>query len=119
MYALIGILKKPADMDTATFRQWWLEEHAMGARRLPKLRKYVVYPLVRGFDPATGQPDGAPSSDGVAFLWFDTEEDLRAAFASAAGRSDIEHGVGAPIEYQLFCTDTEIVIPLPEQIQPS
>jgi len=54
-----------------------------------------------------------PGSDGLAFLWFDTEEDLRAAFASAVGRSDIEHGVQAPIEYQLFCTDTEIVIPLP------
>lgn len=50
----------------------------------------------------------------MAFLWFDTEEDLRAAFASATGKSDIEHGVRAPIEYQLFCTDGEIVIPLPQ-----
>ncbi len=114
MYALIGILKKPADMDTATFRRWWLEEHTKSARLLPKLRKYVVYPLASGFDPATGEPNGEPSSDGVAFLWFDTEEDLRAAFASATGKSDIEHGVRAPIEYQLFCTDGEIVIPLPQ-----
>jgi hypothetical protein len=47
---------------------------AVGAWLLPTLRKYVVYPLVRGFDPATGKPDGTPSHDGVAFLWFDTEE---------------------------------------------
>lgn len=113
MYALIGILKKPAGMDTATFRKWWLEEHAMGARLLPKLRKYVVYPLVKGFDPTTGEPSGEPSSDGVAFLWFDSEEDLRAAFATSLGRRDIEHGVEAPIEYQLFCTDGERIIPLP------
>jgi uncharacterized protein (TIGR02118 family) len=113
MYALIGILKKPASMDTAAFRKWWLEEHAMGARQLPGLRKYVVYPLARGFDPSTGKPSGEPSSDGVAFLWFDNEADLRAAFASTVGKSDIEHGLETPIEYQLFCTDGEIEIPLP------
>jgi uncharacterized protein (TIGR02118 family) len=100
-------------MDTATFRKWWLEEHAMQARLLPKLRRYVVYPLVSGFDATTGKPAGAPSHDGVAFLWFDTEDDLRAAFASATGKKDIEHGVQAPIEYLLFCTDGEKQIPLP------
>jgi uncharacterized protein (TIGR02118 family) len=113
MFALIGVLKKPSDMDTATFRKWWLEEHAMAARLLPKLRRYVVYPLARGFDPATGKPGGNPSHDGVAFLWFDTEADLRAAFASTAGQKDIEHGVAAPIEYLLFCTDGEVQISLP------
>ena len=114
MYALIGVLRKPADMDTASFRQWWLEEHAMQARHLPRLRKYVVYPLVQGFDASTGEPSGEPSQDGVAFLWFDTKEDLQAAFASSVGKNDIEHGVTAPIEYQLFCTDGEIKIPLPD-----
>jgi uncharacterized protein (TIGR02118 family) len=113
MYALIGILKKPADMSTAEFRKWWLEEHALGARLLPRLRRYVVYPLVSGFDAATGKPSGAPSHDGVAFLWFDTEADLRAAFATATGKQDIEHGVSAPIEYLLFCTDGEVEIPIP------
>jgi uncharacterized protein (TIGR02118 family) len=113
MYALVGVLKKPANMDTATFRKWWLEEHAMGAKHLPKLRRYVVYPLVKGFDPTTGQPSGEPSHDGIAFLWFDNEEDLRAAFQSSIGKQDIEHGVSAPIEYLLFCTEDGIEIPLP------
>jgi uncharacterized protein (TIGR02118 family) len=113
MYALIGILKKPDDMDTATFRKWWLEEHAMAARKLPKLRRYTVCPLVSGFDAGSGEPSGEPSHDGVAFLWFDTEADLKAAFASTAGKQDIEHGVTAPIKYLLFCTDGEIEIPLP------
>jgi uncharacterized protein (TIGR02118 family) len=113
VYALIGVLKKPADMDTATFRKWWLEEHALGARLLPRLRRYVVYPLASGFDAAAGKPSGAPSHDGVAFLWFDTEEDLRAAFASTVGRQDIDHGTAAPIEYLLFCTDGAIEIPIP------
>jgi uncharacterized protein (TIGR02118 family) len=113
MYALIGILKKPAGMDTATFRQWWLEEHAMQARQLPRLRRYVVYPLAQGFDAGAGKPSGTPSHDGVAFLWFDNEADLRAAFASSTGQKDIEHGTATPIEYLLFCTDGEIEIPLP------
>ena len=113
MYALIGVLKKPAGMDTATFRKWWLEEHAMQARQLPRLRRYVVYPLASGFDAMTGKPSGEPSHDGIAMLWFDTEADLRAAFASTAGQQDIQHGVQAPIEYLLFCTDGEKEIPLP------
>jgi uncharacterized protein (TIGR02118 family) len=116
MYALIGILKKPKDMDTATFRKWWLGEHAEGARLLPRLRRYDVYPLVSGFDAASGKPSGEPSHDGVAFLWFDNEADLRAAFASSVGRKDIEHGVTAPIEYLLFCTDGGKQIPLPETL---
>jgi uncharacterized protein (TIGR02118 family) len=112
MYALIGVLKKPASMDTAAFRKWWLEEHAPQASKLPGLRKYLTYPLVNGFDMATGKPTGAPSYDGVAFLWFDNEADLRAAFASSTGKDDLEHASDAPIEYLLFCTDGEKEIPL-------
>jgi hypothetical protein len=56
---------------------------------------------------------GDPTHDGVAFLWFDSKDDLTAAFASSVGQSDVEHGNAAPIEYLLFCTDEEIEIPLP------
>ena len=117
MYALIGILKKPADMDTATFRQWWLEEHAMGARLLPKLRKYVVYPLVRGFDPATGQTDGDRRA---ATVWHSCGSIRKKICARRLHRRRAEATsstvCSAPIEYQLFCTDAEIVIPLPGHI---
>ena len=113
MYALIGILKKPPEMSVAEFRRWWLDEHAAQARLLPRLRRYDVFPLVSGFDSSTGRCDGAPSHDGVAFLWFDSKEDLEAAFASAVGRKDIEHGTAVPIQYLLFCTDGGRQIPLP------
>ena len=73
MYAMIGILKKPKNMDSGTFRKWWLEEHAVQASKLPGLRRYYVHPLLHGFDMQKGEFTEDPEYQGVAYLWFDDE----------------------------------------------
>ena len=88
MYAIIGLLKRPDHWSAADFRHWWLEEHAEIAKKLPGLRRYTVHPPTDSFDPVSGKLDGAPSHDGLAFLWFDDKQAAEAAFASPQGEHD-------------------------------
>jgi uncharacterized protein (TIGR02118 family) len=60
------------------FARWWLQQHAPLAKQLPGLRRGVFY-LVEY--PADGDPDG------VSELWFDSQSDFEAAYASEIGKS--------------------------------
>ncbi|MET0985272.1 MAG: EthD family reductase [Steroidobacteraceae bacterium] len=102
MYSIIGVLKKPDSWTTAQFRKWWLTEHAENAKKLPGLRRYTVHPLEHHLDAVTGKLEGAPSYDGVAFLWFDDEAAARAAFASGAGQHDVQSFGETPVSVLVF-----------------
>ena len=102
MYSIIGVLQKPDHWSTEQFRKWWLTEHAEIAKKLPGLRRYTVHPLSHGLDAATGELSGAPSHDGVAFLWFDDEASARAAFASGAGQHDVKSFGETPVSVLVF-----------------
>ena len=84
MYSIIGVLKKPDYWTTEQFRDWWVNDHAEIAKQLPGLRRYTIHPLTHNLDGFTGELGGAPSHDGVAFLWFDDEDAARNAFASSS-----------------------------------
>lgn len=58
------------------FRQWWLEEHAPLARRLPELRRAV-------FNLVTTEGAGV---DGITELWFDSRRAFEEAYASDVGK---------------------------------
>ena len=60
------------------FARWWLQQHAPLAKQLPGLR-WGVFNLVE--NPADGDPDG------VSELWFDSQSDFEAAYASEIGKS--------------------------------
>ena len=69
------------------FANWWLKQHAPLAKQLPNLRK-GVFNLVE--NPAEGDPDG------VSELWFDTQADFEAAYASELASRSL------PIRCQTF-----------------
>jgi uncharacterized protein (TIGR02118 family) len=70
------ILLTRREGDTAEeFRSWWLEEHAPLARELPGLRRLV-------FNVVESDAD----VDGVSELWFDSQADFEAAYASEIGQ---------------------------------
>ena len=77
MFKAMILLKRRDGLGCDEFRHWWLETHAPLARRLPGLRR-AVFNLVEG--------DGAGDYDGVSELWFDSEDDFKAAYASDVGR---------------------------------
>jgi uncharacterized protein (TIGR02118 family) len=74
--AMILLTKKP-EMTAAEFRHWLLEEHAPLAATLPGLRR-LVYNIARSDE---------PPADGIAELWFDSEEAFTGAYATEIGRA--------------------------------
>jgi uncharacterized protein (TIGR02118 family) len=77
MLKAIFTVKRPPEMTLAEFRCYWQEVHAPIAIKLPGLRRYVqcaVIDEVYSF--------AEPKWDGIAQLWFDNPEAVRATFQS-------------------------------------
>jgi len=75
---VIYVLHRRRDMGLGEFCRYWREVHGPIAARMPGLRRYVQdYPL----------PDSSRDlpCDGIAELWFDSPEEMLAAFASPEG----------------------------------
>lgn len=71
----IGLLRRKEGMTDQQFLDHWINVHAEMGRRLPGLRRYAVNFIDRKRFPGFGW-------DGFSELWFDSEEDLQAAYAS-------------------------------------
>lgn len=80
MIKIVWLLKRAPHLSQAEFEQWWLEHHVPLARVAPRLRRYVVNLPMRP-DILAGKPATECDWDGVAEQWFDTEEDLQAAYS--------------------------------------
>lgn len=78
MFKAIILLKRRDGLPLAEFQAWWLERHAPLARALPGLRG-LTFNLVAG--------DGSAPYDGVSELWFDSQADFEAAYATDHGRA--------------------------------
>jgi len=78
MTKVIYVLHRRPDIDPGEFRRYWRDVHGPIAARMPGLRRYVQdYPLL--------DASGQPPCDGIAELWFDSEEAMQAALASPEG----------------------------------
>ena len=77
MFKAMILLKRRADKSRAEFTDWWLGQHRSLAEQLPGLQRAV-------FNLNTG--DAADDYDGVAELWFETQADFEAAYASEIGQ---------------------------------
>ncbi|GBC74728.1 hypothetical protein HRbin06_00035 [archaeon HR06] len=70
-------------MKKEEFKDYWLNKHAPLAKRMPKLRKYVISIV----ENSEGEE---PGYQGIAELWFDSLEDMRIAFNSPEGKKAVE-----------------------------
>jgi uncharacterized protein (TIGR02118 family) len=75
-------LKRMAGMSVDEFRKYWIEVHGNLGSKLPGLRRYVQSHLV---DDAYLY--ARPHFDGVAQLWFNNADAMRAAFESPQGKA--------------------------------
>jgi len=75
-------LKKRDGMTVEEFRKYWIEVHGDLGSKLPGLRRYVQSHLI---DEAYLY--ARPHFDGVAQLWFDSVDAMRAAFDSPQGKA--------------------------------
>ena len=76
----LGILRKREDMTHEQFVAHWMGTHAKLCMKLPKMRRYSVNLVDRARFPKFGY-------DGFSELWFDSEDDMIAAFASSEGKT--------------------------------
>jgi uncharacterized protein (TIGR02118 family) len=80
-------LKRMPGMSLGDFRKYWIEVHGAMGHKLPGVRRYVQSHLIdEGYLYAT------PQYDGVAQLWFDSPEAMKAAFDAPAGKAMAEDG---------------------------
>lgn len=101
----LGILRKKDGMSHDEFVSHWLTKHAALCAKLPGLRRYSVNLVDRQRFPKFGY-------DGFSELWFDSEDDLKAAFASPEGvtlLADLPNFAG-DID-PIISTETQIVWP--------
>ena len=78
MFKAMILLKRSDQLSFHEFSSWWLDSHAPLARQLPKLQR-AVFNLV--------STDGDAEYDGISELWFATEADFTAAYASEIGKA--------------------------------
>ena len=73
MIKVVSVLQRKSGMSVEDFQRYWLHEHAPIVCRLPGLRRYVQSHTLLG-----GYRKGQPAADGLAELWFDDSNALRA-----------------------------------------
>ena len=76
MFKAIILLTRREDMSHDEFRTWWFDEHAPLAAQLPGVRK-IVFNLA----------ENDSAVDGISELWFDSQADFEAAYATDLGKS--------------------------------
>ena len=93
MIKLVFTLRRREDMTREEFQRYWREQHAPLVRRHADalaIRRYVqVHARDTPLDEAVAGARGSEPRfyDGVAELWWDSLEELVAAFSSDAGRA--------------------------------
>ena len=93
MVKLVFTLRRRKDMTRAEFQRYWREEHAaLVARHADTLRvkRYVqVHSRDTDLDEAISAQRGTPLRhfDGVAELWWESMDDLMAAYGSEEGQA--------------------------------
>ena len=93
MIKLVFTLRRREDMTREEFQRYWREQHAPLVRRHAdalRIRRYVqVHARDTSLDEAIADPRGSEPRyyDGVAELWWESLEELVAAFSSDAGQA--------------------------------
>ena len=102
MFKAIIVLSRRVDMTHEEFVDWWLGDHAPLAARLPGVRR-LVFNVV---DAGTGEA----GSDGISELWFDSQADFEAAYATEIGQAtaadSLAHVSG---RVRLFVTEHDVI----------
>jgi uncharacterized protein (TIGR02118 family) len=93
MIKLVFMLRRRAGMTREEFQRYWREEHAPLVKRHAetlRIRRYVqVHARETELDDALAASRGGEAGvyDGVAELWWDSLDDVIAAYSSEAGQA--------------------------------
>jgi uncharacterized protein (TIGR02118 family) len=82
------------------FRRWWLEEHALKVKKWVGLKAYTIN-LTLGED----EP-----FDGVAEVWFESEQQARAVFDTAEGRIARESATSGSSQIVILFAEEHVIV---------
>ncbi|MGH7356474.1 MAG: EthD family reductase [Candidatus Rokuibacteriota bacterium] len=83
MIKVVTFIKRAAGMPVEAFQSYWRERHPAVVTRLPGVRRYVQsHTLASAY--AAGEPVLEPLYDGIAEVWADSTDALRAMTRSPA-----------------------------------
>jgi uncharacterized protein (TIGR02118 family) len=109
MIKLIAFLKRKPGISMEEFQRRWVEEHTKISARIPGVRGYRINIATQRQDTKEPKP-----FDGTAEMWWDSIEEMEAAFAT-----DI--GVAAGADADEFCevrfhlyTQEHVILPGPD-----
>jgi len=108
MIKLIAFLKRKPGMTMEEFKVRWVDVHCKISGQMPGLLGYKVNIN------QPHQPDNQePTYDGTAELWWNSVEDMEAAFVSDIGKkAGADADEFAELRYHLY-TDEYIIVPGP------
>ena len=100
MFKAMILLKRKKQLSHREFKNWWIGEHAKLAIQLPGLKKLCLNPV----------KDENSIYDGVAELWFESEESFNEAYQTDLGRTVAEDSL-AHVERRdrLFVDEKELL----------
>lgn len=102
MFKAVILLTRRPDLPPDAFRDWLLIEHRPLASRLPGLRRLVFNVVDAGVDEA--------GIDGISELWFDSQADFDAAYATDVGKATAADSMAhVSSRVRLFVTENVIV----------
>jgi uncharacterized protein (TIGR02118 family) len=111
MIVRMGLIKKKPQWSTDDFRRYWRDHHGALAAQVPGLRRYEQNHVVDTAQRGISFTRGPEQLDGFSMLWFDSEEAMRAALDTDAGRAlvpDENHFIG---DLRIVSIDQAEVIP--------
>ena len=90
MVKMVAALRRRTGMTPEEFRTYWREKHGPLIQRLPAFTRHIRrYVQMHPVDlPMPADATGMPPYDGFAEMWFDSFEEMGAAFAET---SYLEH----------------------------
>ena len=100
MFKAMILLKRKEHLSHREFKNWWIGEHTKLAIQLPGLKKLC-------FNPAK---DENAIYDGVAELWFDSEESFIKAYQTDLGKAVAEDSLAhVDRRDRLFVDENELL----------
>jgi uncharacterized protein (TIGR02118 family) len=111
MIVRMGLIKKKPQWSTDDFRRYWRDHHGALAAQVPGLRRYEQNHVIDTAQRGISFTRGPEQLDGFSMLWFDSEEAMRAALHTDAGRAlvpDENHFIG---DLRIVSLDQVEVIP--------
>jgi uncharacterized protein (TIGR02118 family) len=79
MIKMVSIFSLPDGTNADEFWKYWREAHVPDIKKLPGLRKYIIHRV-------TCKLAGGEKFWGLVETWWDSEEDMRHAFATPEGK---------------------------------